>query len=496
MSGKKSTQVKDLLSKGDQARKAGEGNWANRICAGSLELKGNQEKIELYYRQVQQDKFVLSSDCIRQFPLESKKLEEQRKKLRSKAHHNYTGHIEKIKSGRKEIEKNLQEADKESESIRKSIAGKYDYCNSEYRRAETVVLKYKRAAKQRDAVIKEMDHAVKMSEAECIEFRNAARQMEQLREKMRKLEEKSRRIIQLRKKAAEAKSYLRKSINEIDEALAGKFMAAEFEELKRQVGRTERMADAEVVNKLTSVSERIGVFRAELDRQYAAFLEEQQKTAAGISQLKGLLEADGYYEPTDYLKNGNQAKKHLLLSYIEDYGNREELIREIENGIRDAEDAYEREAFAEARDLTEAADEKIHQAMEYAVFLQENMLKSAYMAVDIRRVMAEFNYKVSAKMIDGNPKNGWRVTARQGGETIQFDRVYINEEGTPEIGIDHTLAPGASCQDEWKGFMSALDEKGICIWKIDLEDGTKLIHRVSEEADIDPDPPRPIPDNT
>ena len=134
--------------------------------------------------------------------------------------------------------------------------------------------------------------------------------------------------------------------------------------------------------------------------------------------------------------------------------------------------------------------------MEYAVFLQENMLKSAYMAVDIRRVMAEFNYKVSAKMIDGNPKNGWRVTARQGGETIQFDRVYINEEGTPEIGIDHTLAPGASCKDEWKGFMSALDEKGICIWKIDLEDGTKLIHRVSEEADIDPDPPRPIPDNT
>ncbi len=495
MSGRKSTEVGDMLLKSSEARKAGERNWANRIYAGSLELKGNQEKIERYYGQVQQDKFALSSDCIRQFPQECEELEKQRKKLRSKGHNNYTGNLEKIEADRKAIEKSLQEADEESESIQKSIVGKYDYCDTEYKRAKKVAAKYKSTAKQWDAMIKELDHAVKMSGLECIEFRNAAQQMEQLQEKMRKLEEKSRRIIELRKKAAEAKAYLKKSVDEIDAALAGKFMAAEYEELKKQVSRTERMADAEAVNALTSVSERIGMFRAELDKRYAAFLEEQQKTAAGIAQLKGLLEADGYYEPTDYLRNGEQAKKHLLLSYIEDYGNRETLIREIEDGIREAEEAYEREEFAKAQNLTETADEKIHQAMEYAVLLQENMLKSAYMAVDIRKVMADFHYKVSAKMIDGNPKNGWRVTASQGGETIDFDRVYFNEEGTPEIGIDHKLAPGASCKTEWKEFMGALDKKGICIWNIDLEDGTPLIHRVKEEGTNIMNPPEPMPEN-
>ena len=163
MSGRKSTEVGDMLLKSSEARKAGERNWANRIYAGSLELKGNQEKIERYYGQVQQDKFALSSDCIRQFPQECEELEKQRKKLRSKGHNNYTGNLEKIEADRKAIEKSLQEADEESESIQKSIVGKYDYCDTEYKRAKKVAAKYKSTAKQWDAMIKELYHAVKMS---------------------------------------------------------------------------------------------------------------------------------------------------------------------------------------------------------------------------------------------------------------------------------------------------------------------------------------------
>lgn len=480
MSGKKYSDVKAQLTKCEEARKAGEKNWNNRMAGGIAGIRENQRKLQTCYAQIQQGSLSLSEDCFREFPEESGEIERQWKELRSKKCGDYTGHIAQAESAKGKILKELQEADRENKSIWQSIRGKedelrYGYLDTEHGKAMQLVEKYKKLSKERNRSVKALDDVVGRSNLECVEFQNAVQRAKQLQDKKQQLEEKAQQVIKLRQEAGEAKEFLKKSIAEIDTAVAAKFMPGEFDGLKKEVDRVTAMADRELVSCLASISERIGVFRTTLDRRYAAFLEEQQKTEAGIRQLKALLEADGYYEPTDYLRNGDNAKKNRLLQYIRDYGDRDALVSTIEEGMQEAETALQNEAFVRAQDLIHEMDEKIHQAMEYAVLVQESMLKSAYMAVDIRRVMMDFDYDVSATMIDGNPKNGWKIVAASGGETINFERVNVDEEGESEIAIDHMVRPGASCHKEWKEISMAMIEKGIFVERVRLEDGTVIV---------------------
>lgn len=490
MSGKKIEDVNGQLSKCEEAWKASEKNWKNRIAGGIAGIKENQKKIQDCYVQIRQGAMSLSEECQREFPEESREIERQWKELQKKKCGDYTGDIAQAESEEEKIRKGLREADRENESIRQSIKGRSWYLDPEFERAEKLAEKYRKLAKERDKTIRALDDAAGKSSLECATFQSAARQAKNLLEKRKQLEEKARKIAELRKEAGEAREFLKKSIEEIDAVIAEKFMAEEFDGLKKEICRAAAMEDGEFVRSLASMSERIGVFRAALDMRYAAFTEEQQKTEAGIKQLKDLLEADGYYEPTDYLRNGEQAKKNSLLRYIRKYGDRDGLVSEIEEGMREAEAAFQDEAFSRAQDLLKGTDEKIHQAMEYAAMVQENMLKSAYIAVDIRKVMKDFEYNVSAAMIDGNPKNGWKIVAARGGETINFERVYVDEAGKSEIGIDHKIRPGAFCHKEWEEISRAMTEKGIFVEGVRREDGTAVVGKPKKP---EPGPVNPKP---
>lgn len=494
MSGRKYSEVKDMLDSAENVRKEGNKAFWRCLDNGMERIRLDHQYVEECHGQIQKTTYSISTDCVREFPKESENLRRQIEALRAEAYSSkYLDYLARAEEGRRSIKKRLKKADEEGEEIRNSIEGRAHYLTPEFERAENLVSKYKKIRKDRAKMVKEMDHTVKASNEQRIRFQNAVQQMQQLLEAVGQIEEKTGQVLRLRSQAGEAKEFLKKSLAEIGQAAAKKFMAQEYTDLQQQIDAVMRMADADVVNNLSAASERIGIFRTELEQRCAAFEEERQKTQAAVRQLEGLLEENGYYDPVDYLNHPDQAKKIILLSYIKKYGDRNALVNEIQNGIQEAKNACFDEAFTKAQKLAEETDEKIHQAMEYAENLQENMLKNAYATVDICNVMGKFSFNVDFDMIDGNPKNGWKIVARQGGETIRFDKVYVGEDGKPEIAIDHTILPGASCSTRWEDISKQMDKKGIFIQKICTEDGGVVLDRNGGRKMTAGPNPEPIP---
>lgn len=479
MSGRKATEVSALLGKAKKAREAGESRYRNCLNNASEEIQENQKQINQYFAKIQKSVCRISKDCTREFPKESKKLSEQFSEVKQKNHTDYLEELSELQKRDKKIQNDLSGADRESQNIKDRIRNKSHYCDVEYRDADQLVSRYKNIANERDRLCSSFNTMVSGSSQESIVLQSAVQRLAELEKERKALEEKTKQILQLREKAGEAKAFLKKLMEKIDSDIAEKFMKRQYKQIKKRVQECEQMSDQQIVENVSTISEEIGIFKTELDSRYAAFLEEKQKAEDALSKCRDLLSDNFYYAPVDYIKNKEQAQKMGLLSYLEEYGSKQDMIHEIEDGIAQAEDALQNEQFEQAEDFVKKTRERIEKAASYANILQENMLKNAYTTMDIRNVMRKFGYETGAFIIDKNPKNGWKIEAMQGGEVIHFDKIYVDEAGKVDIQIDHKLDAGGSCHARWEEITKALDEEGIFVKNIKMENGSTVIDKIN-----------------
>ena len=83
-------------------------------------------------------------------------------------------------------------------------------------------------------------------------------------------------------------------------------------------------------------------------------------------------------------------------------------------------------------------------------------------------------------MISDSPKDGWKIIAESGDERIAFDKIYVSESDDVQIDIDHQITQGGSCGVAWKKIVSKLEEKGVNIKKITMENGTVVTDKTNK----------------
>lgn len=479
MSGRKSTEVNALLARGREARKAGMGNFLNMTIKAADSLKTNQKEIADIYDRVYSRKPDIKKESRNEFPQESSQIQEEYKRIQKAVQKiDYSGDINYMESKTKSIESRIKKADARGDDIRKRIRNKSWYCDDEYREADQLVKEYRDISSEKNRLVEKMNQKAKHSSQILVQYQSLEDQLDQVMAAESELNEKAARIIELRKRAGDAREYVKKVFGNIDIELAEKFVSEEYHKMKEEVDSFCKLGDEEIVDKISRMTERVSILSNNVGKCYSEFLEKKKKAENAVNSNKVMLDRDGnyYFDPMDYVKNKDNAVKIALTDYLREYSDKKDLIKEIEDGVGKAEALLLAENFDGVEEQTEKNAEMIQQASQYAALLQEHMVTNYFMAKDMRNVMKKMGFEVGAYKIDGHVKNGWRISATNpNGESIDFTKVFIDDGGKPSIEINHKTM--GDCPSKWSDICQNLEDKDIFIEKIEMENGTTILDK-------------------
>ncbi len=479
MSGRKSTEVNGLLARGKNARDAGNASYEHTFRAAEEILKKNELKIGEINTRLSGEKLQIDAGCRSEFPKEAEQLETSIKKItQANKRVSYQRTLQEFQKSAKKIDAELMKADQESDSIRQRIKNKNWYCDAEYREADALLSRYQNIAQQKNNLSAQLYKAAQDSTQDLIKYENLETLFSNTQEAYKRLQEQANEIRALRSKAKEAKEYINKQFQETDPALAEKFLPDDYRVLADEVKKFGALSDQQAVQQVTIMSETITMFLNRVQQCHVRFLEQKKQAETALHGNRELLSTSKYFyfEPIDYFKNKEHAVKIPLLDYLSAYSDQNEMVRSIEAGIDQIEELIKEENFETACQQADRNTELIQKAAGYAAKKQEHLIENFYVARDIKKVMIDMGFETGATKLGGNIKNGWRITAKNpGGESIDFTQVFIEDDGEVKINIDHKTA--GNCSSEWAEICSALDDAGIHIEKIDMENGTNVLNK-------------------
>lgn len=479
MSGRKSTEVNGMLARGKNARESGVSNFLGNILNAKRSLLDNQKDINYICDQINKTNINISNESKSEFPEESKELQDKYDAIKKQSVKvDYNSDIKAAENEQAELDNELKNADKKQESIRSRIKNKDWYCDEEYNEASKLVQIYKKISKKKNNLISKLKSKVQKSNQDVIKYQNLQKQMGQVVDAGNNLNEKSLKIVELRAKASDSKQYIKETFQKIDFALAAKFCDVEYKDLQDELDAFCALSDDEVIKNVNIMSEKISIFSSEVDQKYTEYLARVEMLESAIKANENSLKISSnfYFEPIDYYKNKDEATKIPLLDYLIEYSDKKELADSIKQEINKSKKLLDEEKFKEVETSIEKCADLINKANEYASILQEHMIENFYVAKDMTNVMKKMGFETGAYKIDGNIKNGWKISASNpNGENIDFTKVFVDDEGKMNIEIDHKTI--GDCPSKWSDITAEFEEAGIYIENITMENGGVVVSK-------------------
>lgn len=459
MSGRKSCEVVDLLEEGQKGRILTEHNLDSSIKSSC----DNIRTIVLEINEVQKnvscmDSLELSQDAKKMFGNNGVKNEQEYKNIKNKIL-NYRVALDMVNECERELkdlDNNNYNLDKEASRIRNSIKNKRDYCDKEYASAKKLNNMYNENKKARKMLDEKMRDA----------YFNVADIFRDIKIDKKSFDSYSKTIDEMnvlaenRKRANELKSKISQEWKDIPEEWANKFSKEKYKELDSKLSNFLQQDDDTIINNVTSIKSEISVFSNNLMNKINTWKKEKSE-AEQVAKLINDTINTGYYDPIEYNVDGEDAEKIKLFVYVERYkslGYKEKFLHN--HAI--AEKAMNDENFIEAKKYYDKALDIAIEAKDYALNLQENMIKKMELAAAIEAVMEELYYDPEVSIINDNPNDGFRIRCSAGDEIIDFNNINY-EDGQPVVDIDHTEAVNGNCHKSWNDIVVKMREKGIPI---------------------------------
>lgn len=465
MSGKKSTEVADLLQQGWAARELTNNRLddAIRKYAESV-LKDNKELSGLQAQAGASE--TLNSDANGMFGTEGQKKVQEAATLLHKLQSAVI--VEKnAKESAQELKRfaaDLRKYDSEAADIRRAIANKYDYCNREYTQASALKKKYEKLAADRRALENALKREAAVAHDVLLEAQKVFSQFEAVNKAVRDMN-----VMAANRKQAEA---IRKQITEykqgIDGKWANKFWQQEYSALMQKTEQALRMSDAQLIEEAADIQGQLNTFSSRLIARIAQW--EQEKQAALDAERKAaLITEEGFVDAFNFSNDGDTAERIKLFEYIPYY--REcDAEQRYNDKCSKATQMMQSENFVEAKKLYEEAGNIASEARDIALALQESTIKTTQLTEAICDVMEkDLHYDVEITEINGHDcADGLRLVCKAGDEIIDFTRIDYDEQGNPVVDIDHTESYSGNCRASWKDITKALRKNGIPITDVRL----------------------------
>ena len=259
--------------------------------------------------------------------------------------------------------------------------------------------------------------------------------------------------------------YINNEINDIDKNIAEKFLKEGYFEIVQILKEIETTSNEEIVKNVEKYEKKISNYKEELNEKYQEFLKIKSECEIKIQNLKNKIDEKRLYRPMDYYKSESKAEKIGLITYLKEFV-KGEYVEKIESKMKRLELALNNEEFDYILANEKEIDNLVDEAITYSKLKFDQQMKTIDVTFGIRKVMRNLGYQVEARKINGDINNGFRVVAKVGDETIDFDEVNVDEEGKIKIDIDHTESRKGNCGTTWKNLKDKFEEEGIMIQDI------------------------------
>lgn len=472
MSGRKKSEVVDLLSTGSKIRTNVLKNKFNSIENSNRENNVLIDELKKLKKEVNIELENAEKEIDKKYFGELKVLLEQVEKINLWINDTKLNSLEEYVSSLKNIEKAFKEIDNRAENLREIIKNKSHYCDQEYMEASKLVEKARKSQNEISKIEKEITKKV--------------RENHLIIEKGESLKEVKKEIISQysnirdRSLADNNKEQLIKEFKNISEEWAKKLLREKYEALREEVSLlTEKSSVAEINNKSKEMFDKITNLRNEVIEKKEEYELKKQKAERELKEIKEKVLGIKYDDLEQNMMNGTEEQIGLfefekIYSRVSSEESYNKLIKKVNEEIK-------RENFDEAFITLENAREIIENASHKATLQYEKLLKEQDIMGKIANAAYELGYDVSVKYLNEDIRDGYIVEAIAGDEIINFDRISVDENGNTVIDLDHHESK-STCGNSMKTFMKALQNEGIFITDIKGEDGRSVIY--SERTSI------------
>ena len=472
MSGRKKSEVMDVLQEAEKTRNRTNGNLDNSIIRDSesikqaqQELKDIQQHLEDGEELTQEAKDMFGKNAEQQAKQRTQMLQELRGKRVSDTF------AKTATEQLRRLEEQLKECDKEAAAIRRAVASKPHYCDEEYKRANQLKQRYKRLSDARKELADNVSKEVKAASENITDARRLRNELKNSQAAIKEMNV----IAENRVQANEWKETLQHAIEDMPLETAKSFKKFDCEEFERIDGKIKDLMnkdDVTINKKAPELMGELNSYKAKLVATLQLW-EKQRTDANALFEQTVLIQNECFIDSVDDFQNGEDAEKIPLFEYIDryvknDYGDKYEKF------VKSAERAMQQENFVDAYNQYEQASIIAKEAKNKALSLQETMFKNLDIAIKINEAMSSLGYDVDSQLINDNPNDGFRILCTCGDEIIDFTRIAYDESGKPVVDIDHTESRTGTCGKSWEVIVKKMREDGLPIEAPRLANGEPI----------------------
>lgn len=497
MSGRKASEVEDSLRDNKKIRNTSINVMNNIFYRAKEAIEQTEQREQTVLSELNQTKFSIEKEVYTELPELAAELEKEFYHLKN-TYTNYKKkyHITEINNEYQRIIKEYQKADSEADKISRDIEKKiqsqrrydsrlcrYDawWCDDEFKRAEIVKQKYNHLAQSVNQLKRKCEEQYTLANTANVTANEKLQQFHNLQKRIKEIEEKAKAIQKMKQEATESRKAIQSDFEKIQEKIALKFLKKDYENLHNEMEQALRMTDENIIQNYNTLTSKIETFHTQLDKIYAQFIEKQNTVKMKIKCLQERLQNKVYSNPEDEFKNIEEMEKHTLSEFLAQYA-KGKYVAQIEEFLEKIENLFEKEEFEKAEQEMEKANSLCDEASEEAARIHENRMKTIYNMLSIREAMADLDYDVRVTK-NKEWDDGYSIECSIGDEKITFDRVTVEEDGTPVIDIFHEEATKGTCANTWLTIREQLAAEGIYVKDI-TKNGTSIY---KNDRIVDPD---------
>lgn len=447
MSGKKAGEVISLLRSGARTRSAGMANFRRSLEEFMSVVPSNEQKANSLCTEIKNAELSFSDEARKECGDECKQLENRLKNLKAdlKPVHYDTSYAKNIEA---EYERQFSSLDSKADRIHDKVSSKSHYCDDEYRQAQGIISEYKSLVSKQKQTEAEFKNKISASSQELSRAEMYQEQLKEINNTALSIDSKAKDIVNLRKQAKAARSFIEKEVTSIEKNLAEKFLSEKYHSLLAEMEKFVKNSDSEIVSGFSLIQKKVSLFNQDLAEKHAEFIAAKTAAEKNINETYSLLTKDSFYDALEYAKKADKAEALHLFDFLNNYVSGE-FVKEINDNFKKAKEALEQEDFNTVHTVLDKTVPIISSAAEKAALVQEENIRNIYNMTNLRDALMSLNYKVKMEMVEGKIK----ITASAGDEKIIFEN---DDKGG--LDIDHHEGTPGGCPDTWKNIHKACKE--------------------------------------
>ena len=463
MSGRKSSEVSNLLSLGKRSRDEINRNLNSGINQNISKNENFLRKLENVENEVNAVNLSIDtqiSDEVSKGELNNilNKLKLEKDKIKNTKLENLSDELKK----KRMIEEEFVSLDKRTAEIERIIQNKWDYCDSEYSEANSIASRYENGKKQLNSLGIQISKKLQKNMENMLGVDTAYRNIQSLEKEFRL---KTKNIIN-----ANNLAYINDVFDAIDENIAKKFMMSEFNTLKIEI---KNLSQSNIEEKFNSLKNKLENFSQELTDKYNTYIFKKERAEKTLEEFLETVEGFNLNNIKSYIKNKEELMD--MYSFAETYKVSGVSREKFNENLQKIKELISKEEFDLAYSITEKAKDTVNSEKEILNKEYERIISQLEYAQKVGLAGKDLGYYVAISESENGIQDGFNIKLTMGDEIIDFEP-RINSDGTSSLNIDHQESISGSCGTTMEKVMKALQGKGILITDI-LKNGKSVVFK-------------------